>query len=80
MGFANAAGVPLSHGEYTEGLETVWGTKMAAFLAGIGGPSALTPNLGQLSPGRSGRPIKAGGRSQKPVVGGGRSGGSPYGN
>ena len=46
MGFADAAGVPLSHGEYTEGVETVWGHKMAAFLADLGGPSALTPALG----------------------------------
>ena len=47
MGFADAAGVPLSHGEYTEGVETVWGHKMAAFLADLGGPSALTPALGR---------------------------------
>ena len=46
MGFADASGVPLSHGEYTEGVETVWGHKMAAFLADLGGPSALNPALG----------------------------------
>ncbi len=68
MGFANAAGVPLSHSEYTEGLETVWGAKMAAFLAGIGGPSALTPDLGQLSPEKWNRLIKRLGKIQNPAV------------
>ena len=47
MGFANAAGVPFSHGEYREGLETVWGGKMAAFLASIGGSAVLAPSLGK---------------------------------
>jgi murein DD-endopeptidase MepM/ murein hydrolase activator NlpD len=47
MGFADAAGVPLSHAEYSEGVETVWGRKMAAFLAELGGASALTPGLGR---------------------------------
>ncbi|MGA8746253.1 MAG: lytic murein transglycosylase [Solirubrobacterales bacterium] len=46
MGFANAAGVPLSHAEYSEGVETVWGHKMAAFLAELGGASSLSPSLG----------------------------------
>jgi hypothetical protein len=33
MGFANAAGEPTSHGEYTEGKETVAGKAMKRFLA-----------------------------------------------
>jgi murein DD-endopeptidase MepM/ murein hydrolase activator NlpD len=44
MGFADTAGVPLSHAEYSEGLETVWGKRMAAFLVEIGGASSLTPS------------------------------------
>jgi murein DD-endopeptidase MepM/ murein hydrolase activator NlpD len=50
MGFANEAGVPISHGEYVEGKETQGGKEMAAFLASIGGASGLSPSLGQLSP------------------------------
>ncbi|HEX7244927.1 MAG TPA: lytic murein transglycosylase [Solirubrobacterales bacterium] len=50
IGFADADGVPLSHGEYNEGDETEWGREMASFLGGIGGASALAPSLGQLSP------------------------------
>jgi hypothetical protein len=47
MGFADASGVPLSHGEYEEGKETESGKEMAAFLTSIGGASGLS--LGQLS-------------------------------
>jgi murein DD-endopeptidase MepM/ murein hydrolase activator NlpD len=50
IGFADANGVPLSHAEYSEGVETQWGREMASFLNGIGGASALAPSLGQLSP------------------------------
>lgn len=37
IGFADNAGTPLSHAEYTEGKETVWGKKMRAWLAKLGG-------------------------------------------
>lgn len=36
IGFANAAGVPLSHPEYTEGKVTKWGTAMRNWLGGLG--------------------------------------------
>ncbi len=68
MGFANSAGVPLSHAEYTEGVETVWGHKMANFLSSIGGPSTLNPELGQLSPEKWSRLIKRLGQIQDPKV------------
>jgi hypothetical protein len=32
MGFADRNGVPLSHGEYTEGKETIFGKAFARFL------------------------------------------------
>jgi hypothetical protein len=35
-GFADRNGVPLSHAEYTEGKETVWGKKFAQFLETLG--------------------------------------------
>jgi murein DD-endopeptidase MepM/ murein hydrolase activator NlpD len=50
MGFADASGVPLSHSEYSEGVETQWGREMASFLTSIGGASGLSASLGQLSP------------------------------
>ncbi len=50
MGFADASGNPLSHGEYVEGKETQWGKEMASFLTSIGGASGLSPTLGELSP------------------------------
>jgi murein DD-endopeptidase MepM/ murein hydrolase activator NlpD len=75
MGFADTSGAPLSHNEYTEGVETVWGRKMAAFLSSIGGPSSLAPDLGQLSPEKWSRLIKRLGKIQNPAV---RSGPSKY--
>lgn len=36
MGFADRNGVPLSHGEYTEGKETVFGKEFAKLLASLG--------------------------------------------
>ena len=55
MGFADASGIPLSHGEYQEGDETVWGHKMAAFLTSIGGAQRPHPGpqpalAGQVEP------------------------------
>lgn len=35
IGFSDSAGVPLAHGEYTEGKVTKWGTAMRNFLAGL---------------------------------------------
>jgi len=68
MGFADANGVPLSHAEYTEGVETVWGRRMASFLTGIGGPSVLTPGFGRLSPEKWNRLIKRLGEIENPTV------------
>jgi hypothetical protein len=68
MGFADASGTPLSHGEYQEGDETVWGHKMAEFLASIGGPSALAPGLSSLSPDKWNRLMKRLGQIQNPTV------------
>lgn len=36
IGFADSAGTPLSHAEYTEGKVTVWGTKMRQWLTSLG--------------------------------------------
>jgi murein DD-endopeptidase MepM/ murein hydrolase activator NlpD len=68
MGFADAAGVPLSHGEYSEGVETVWGREMASFLSSIGGASGLSPSLGELSPEKWNRLIRRLGEIENPQV------------
>jgi murein DD-endopeptidase MepM/ murein hydrolase activator NlpD len=68
MGFADAAGVPLSHAEYYEGKETIWGREMASFLAGIGGASGLSPSLGRLSPEKWNRLIQRLGEIENPQV------------
>jgi murein DD-endopeptidase MepM/ murein hydrolase activator NlpD len=68
MGFADASGAPLSHAEYQEGEETVWGREMASFLASIGGPSALSPGLAELSPEKWNRLIRRLGEIRNPSV------------
>jgi murein DD-endopeptidase MepM/ murein hydrolase activator NlpD len=68
MGFADAAGVPLSHAEYSEGDETQWGKEMASFLTSIGGASGLSPSLGQLSPEKWDRLTKRLGEIDNPQV------------
>jgi murein DD-endopeptidase MepM/ murein hydrolase activator NlpD len=68
MGFADANGVPLSHGEYHEGDETVWGRKMAAFLAELGTVNALFPQFGELAPRKWNRLIKRLGTIENPTV------------
>jgi murein DD-endopeptidase MepM/ murein hydrolase activator NlpD len=68
MGFADAAGVPLSHAEYNEGDETHWGREMASFLNSIGGASGLSPSLGELSPEKWNRLIKRLGEIDNPQV------------
>jgi len=68
MGFADASGVPLSHGEYVEGKETVWGKEMASFLDEIGGASGLAPGFGQLSPGKWNRLMRRLGEIENPEV------------
>jgi murein DD-endopeptidase MepM/ murein hydrolase activator NlpD len=68
MGFADAAGVPLSHAEYSEGVETVWGREMASFLTGIGGASGLSPSLGRLSPQKWNRLMHRLGEIENPEV------------
>lgn len=48
IGFANTAGEPLSHGEYTEGAVTVWGTKMKEWLQKLRSqPKATASALGR---------------------------------
>jgi murein DD-endopeptidase MepM/ murein hydrolase activator NlpD len=66
MGFADANGVPLSHAEYSEGVETESGKEMAAFLTSIGGASGLS--LGQLSPEKWNRLIERLGEIENPEV------------
>jgi murein DD-endopeptidase MepM/ murein hydrolase activator NlpD len=68
MGFADAAGAPLSHGEYQEGDETQWGREMASFLESLGGASGLSPSLGQLSPEKWDRLVKRLGEIDNPQV------------
>jgi hypothetical protein len=66
MGFADADGVPLSHGEYEEGEETESGREMAAFLSSIGGANGLS--LGELSPEKWDRLIDRLGEIENPEV------------
>jgi len=68
MGFADAAGTPLSHGEYVEGKETVWGREMASFLSDLGGASGLVPSFGQLSPEKWNRLMRRLGEIENPEV------------
>jgi murein DD-endopeptidase MepM/ murein hydrolase activator NlpD len=68
MGFADANGVPLSHGEYVEGKATVWGREMASFLSKIGGASGLAPGFGQLSPEKWNRLMRRLGEIENPEV------------
>ena len=68
MGFADAAGVPISHGEYTEGVETEGGREMARFLAGLGTPSALAPGSSALSPEKWNRLMQRLAQIQNPTV------------
>jgi len=68
MGFADAAGVPLSHAEYSEGKETIWGREMASFLTSVGGASGLSPSLGELSPDKWNRLIRRLGEIENPQV------------
>jgi murein DD-endopeptidase MepM/ murein hydrolase activator NlpD len=67
MGFADAAGTPLSHAEYVEGKETVWGHEMARFLAGLG-TSGLSSGYGELSPEKWTRLTKRLGEISNPEV------------
>jgi murein DD-endopeptidase MepM/ murein hydrolase activator NlpD len=66
MGFADASGVPLSHDEYEEGMETESGKEMAVFLSSIGGANGLS--LGQLSPEKWDRLIDRLGEIENPEV------------
>jgi murein DD-endopeptidase MepM/ murein hydrolase activator NlpD len=67
IGFADESGVPLSHGEYDEGDETVWGRRMASFLSGLGS-GALFPGFGELAPDKWNRLIKRLGKIENPEV------------
>ncbi|HSR93501.1 MAG TPA: lytic murein transglycosylase [Solirubrobacterales bacterium] len=68
MGFADESGVPLSHAEYSEGVETTWGHRMADFLSGLGGSNALFPGFGELAPDKWNRLIKQLGKIENPSV------------
>lgn len=46
IGFADSAGAPLSHGEYTEGKVTTWGTRMAEWLATLKRGGSRTLHFG----------------------------------
>ncbi len=65
--FVDENGVPLSHGEYDEGEETVWGKRMASFLSGLGS-GALFPGFGELAPDKWNRLIKRLGKIENPEV------------
>jgi murein DD-endopeptidase MepM/ murein hydrolase activator NlpD len=69
-GFADANGVPLSHAEYSEGDETVWGKKMADFLGNLGGVGTLFPGFGELAPDKWDRLIKRLDKIENPTVAG----------
>ncbi len=68
MGFSDDSGVPLSHGEYQEGVETVWGRKMATFLGELGSSNSLFPEFGELEPGKWDRLIRRLGGIENPSV------------
>jgi murein DD-endopeptidase MepM/ murein hydrolase activator NlpD len=68
LGFADENGVPLSHGEYNEGDETIWGHRMADFLSSLGGAGTLFPGFGELAPGKWDRLIKRLGKIENPTV------------
>jgi murein DD-endopeptidase MepM/ murein hydrolase activator NlpD len=68
MGFADANGTPLSHAEYSEGKVTESGREMAAFLAELGGPSALAAGFSELSPQKWNRLIGRLGEIPNPTV------------
>jgi hypothetical protein len=66
-GFADANGVPLSHAGYSEGDVTVWGQRMEAFLASIGGVTS-SQFSSILKPGQWQRLITRLGQIQNPTV------------
>jgi murein DD-endopeptidase MepM/ murein hydrolase activator NlpD len=68
MGFADENGVPLSHAEYSEGVETIWGHRMADFLSGLGGANSLFPGFGELAPDKWDRLIKRLDKIENPTV------------
>jgi len=69
IGFADSAGVPLSHAHYQEGDVTNWGRRMASFLASIGTPGKLDSQFSRLlKPGQWKRVIKRLGKIQNPSV------------
>jgi murein DD-endopeptidase MepM/ murein hydrolase activator NlpD len=67
MGFADAAGTPLSHAEYVEGKETVWGQEMARFLAGLGA-SGLSSGYSELPAAKWNRLARRLGEISNPTV------------
>jgi murein DD-endopeptidase MepM/ murein hydrolase activator NlpD len=69
IGFADSAGVPLSHAVYREGMVTAWGRRMASFLSSIGAPGKLNSRFNQLlNPHQWDRVIKRLGQIPNPTV------------
>ena len=69
IGFADAAGTPLSHAIYHEGMVTPWGRKMASFLHSIGVAGNADRQFNQLlKPGQWNRIISRIGRIRNPKV------------
>ena len=69
IGFADSAGVPLSHAVYHEGMVTPWGRRMASFLSSIGAPGKLNGQFSQLMrPSEWKRVIKRLGQIPNPKV------------
>src|SRR4051794_10389605 len=48
IGFSDAAGAPLAHDIYTEGMVTSWGRKMDTFLSSVGAPGRLNHQFSQM--------------------------------
>jgi hypothetical protein len=69
IGFADAAGTPLSHAIYHEGMVTPWGRRMASFLHSIGVAGNANHRFNQLlKPGQWNRIISRIGRIRNPKV------------
>ncbi len=68
IGFADAAGVPLSHAAYHEGDVTDWGRRMASFLFSVGAPGRLDAGSSRLSPNQWNRLINRLNRIPNPTV------------
>jgi len=69
IGFSDAAGVPLAHDVYTEGMVTEWGRRMDSFLGSVGAPGKLDHQFAQaLQPAEWKRVIQQLQRISNPTV------------